>query len=75
MDVMPCDCPYLPERMWTSHYGAVEPGSQFDWNPFCPVHGETPIYAEVADALDLAGYDPPFLFIGHAKQLSGWGFQ
>lgn len=33
-----CECWVTPERMWHTHYGAVEPGSQFEWNPECPKH-------------------------------------
>lgn len=34
-----CLCWPLPESMWTTHYGAVEPGSTHEFNPGCPVHG------------------------------------
>lgn len=34
---MSCTC-YVDERYWTTHYGAVEPGSQMEPNPDCPVH-------------------------------------
>jgi hypothetical protein len=34
-----CLCWLVPERMWTTHYGAVEPGSTHEFNPDCPVHG------------------------------------
>lgn len=34
-----CLCFEVPENMWTTHYGAVEPGSTHDFNPDCPVHG------------------------------------
>jgi hypothetical protein len=34
-----CSCFWVPESMWTTHYGAVEPGSQREWNPDCPEHG------------------------------------
>jgi len=36
-----CECWVTPERMWTTHYGAVEPGSQIEFNPDCPSHGTT----------------------------------
>lgn len=34
-----CECWVTPEHMWTTHYGAVEPGSQVEFNPNCPQHG------------------------------------
>ncbi|MCB5280349.1 hypothetical protein [Arthrobacter sp. ES1] len=34
-----CLCWPVPERMWTTHYGAVDPGSTHEFNPDCPVHG------------------------------------
>ena len=34
-----CKCWVTPEHMWTTHYGAVEPGSQLEYNPECPEHG------------------------------------
>ena len=33
-----CQCWVTPEWQWTKHYGAVEPGSQWEPNPECPVH-------------------------------------
>lgn len=33
-----CTCFVTPEHMWTRHYGAIEPGSQMEPNPDCPVH-------------------------------------
>lgn len=33
-----CICEMTPERYWTTHYGAVEPGSQWEWNPDCRQH-------------------------------------
>jgi dCMP deaminase len=35
-----CECWVTPEHLWTTHYGAVEPGSQLEFNPECPKHGE-----------------------------------
>lgn len=37
-DVAECLCWHTPPEMWTTHYGAVEPGSTMEWNPSCPVH-------------------------------------
>ena len=42
-----CECWVTPEHMWTTHYGAVEPGSQVENNPRCPKHGERPTSATV----------------------------
>ncbi len=36
-----CTCPYVDPSLWTTHYGAVEPGSQREQNPLCPVHPAT----------------------------------
>lgn len=33
-----CECWVTPESTWFVHYGAVEPGSQMEQNPNCPVH-------------------------------------
>jgi hypothetical protein len=33
-----CICFVIPEHMWTQYGSAVEPGSQMEWNPECPVH-------------------------------------
>lgn len=35
-----CECSIVPEKYHFSHYGATEPGSMYEWNPECPVHGE-----------------------------------
>lgn len=35
-----CECWVTPEHMWTTHYGATEPGSQIEYNPECPKHGD-----------------------------------
>ncbi len=42
-----CECWVTPEHMWTTHYGAVEPGSQVEKNPRCPKHGDKPTSATV----------------------------
>jgi len=42
-----CECWVTPEHMWTTHYGAVEPGSQVEYNSRCPKHGEKPTSATV----------------------------
>lgn len=35
-----CQCYWVDPSLWTTHYGAVEPGSQIEWNPDCPQHGD-----------------------------------
>ena len=35
-----CECWVVPAHLWTTHYGAVEPGSMVEYNPECPEHGE-----------------------------------
>ncbi len=42
MDVAECTCFLLPPEMWTTHYGAVEPGSMYEPNPDCPEHFRKP---------------------------------
>ena len=36
-----CECWVTPEHMWTTYGSAVEPGSQVEYNPDCPKHGDT----------------------------------
>lgn len=33
-----CTCARTDPKFWTTHYGATEPGSQWEWDPGCPVH-------------------------------------
>lgn len=35
-----CTCHVVDPQYWTTHYGAVEPGSMYEYNPDCRVHGE-----------------------------------
>lgn len=35
-----CSCFLTPEKYWVYHYSAVEPGSQWEWNPDCLIHTE-----------------------------------
>ena len=42
MDVAECTCFELPPEMWTTHYGAVEPGSTHEPNPNCREHFRKP---------------------------------
>lgn len=45
-----CTCTQTDPKYWFVHYGAVEPGSQWEQNPDCPVHGTDPLtYQEVPD--------------------------
>jgi|GEM_PF-4805526 len=51
-----CTCFVTPEKYWTTHYGAVEPGSMYEPNPDCQEHfGGMEI-----GALDLLGIAPDF---------------
>lgn len=33
-----CTCHWVDPKYWTTHYGAVEPGSTMEPNPDCPEH-------------------------------------
>tara|TARA_Y100000593_G_scaffold22699_1_gene45201 strand:+ start:410 stop:625 length:216 start_codon:yes stop_codon:yes gene_type:complete len=46
-----CECFVRDPSTWFYYVSAVEPGSQLEWNPDCPVHGDTPIERETAHAL------------------------
>lgn len=35
-----CECWVTSGHMWTTYGDAVEPGSQIEYNPVCPMHGE-----------------------------------
>lgn len=48
-----CECPEAPEHLWTTHYGAVDPGSMIEHNPECPVHRVDPQDSRLPD-LDAA---------------------
>lgn len=56
--VMECTCFPVPEKYWTTHYGAVEPGSTIEHNHECPVHGsdETNAWEGVGNVV--LGFDP-----------------
>ncbi|ASZ75152.1 hypothetical protein PBI_TREYKAY_83 [Mycobacterium phage TreyKay] len=43
-----CTCPWVDPSLWTTHYGAVEPGSTREHNPLCPVHPATLVELAVA---------------------------
>lgn len=34
-----CECPYLPEKYHTTHFGATDPATIQEYNPWCPEHG------------------------------------
>lgn len=54
-----CICFWVDEKLWTTHYGAVEPGSQMEWNPECPVHPpDAGGLTVVLDDGDLAAMNP-----------------
>ncbi|AVO24833.1 hypothetical protein SEA_DEBY_80 [Mycobacterium phage Deby] len=60
-----CTCPYVDPSLWTTHYGAVEPGSAQEHNPLCPVHPatlvdlvvarEAPVVAAAAERAEVFG--------------------
>lgn len=56
MDVAECTCFELPPEMWTTHYGAVEPGSTHEPNPDCPEHFRKPPF-RLADGTWSDGVD------------------
>ena len=48
-----CQCFWTDPKDWYVYYGAVEPGSQMERNPDCPVHGDgRDRDADVAEWLD-----------------------
>lgn len=42
-----CTCPWVPEKYWTTHYGAVDPATQQEWDPNCPQHQPSKFCDEV----------------------------
>jgi hypothetical protein len=34
-----CTCPWVEPSLWTTYYGAIEPGSTREFDPDCVVHG------------------------------------
>lgn len=54
-----CECWVTPEHTWTTHYGAVEPGSQVEYNPRCPKHDEKPTSATVTLFCPVEGCGEP----------------
>ena len=45
-----CECPMAPPRLWTTHYGAVDPVTMIEHNPACPVHGDLQLDKHLTDA-------------------------
>lgn len=45
-----CGCPMAPPRLWTTHYGAVDPVTMIEYNPACPVHGDLQLDKRLTDA-------------------------
>ena len=35
-----CTCPWTDPSTWTRYGSAVEPGSQREYDPTCPEHGD-----------------------------------
>lgn len=50
-----CSCFWTDPSTWTTHYGAVEPGSQREWNPECPEHGQATLIRSRLDNADTQG--------------------
>lgn len=75
-DVDDCTCFVTAESMWTTHYGAVEPGSMMEWNPECAVHRPAPVKRHpivrvrlVAQVMD--GYRPTVIYQWRAECIRG----
>lgn len=51
-----CECREVPEQFWTTHYGAVDPVTRFEYNPECPLHGEVSSSKHLSDAECAAEY-------------------
>ena len=66
-----CECWVTPEHMWTTHYGAVEPGSQVQYNPRCPKHGEKPTSATVELFCPDCGKATPVTVVMLGRQSNG----
>jgi len=58
MDADTCTCFWTDPKYWFVYYGAVEPGSQIERNPDCPVHrgpdvaAQQEVLAEIAAEAD-----------------------
>jgi hypothetical protein len=48
-----CSCPWTDPSTWETYGGATEPGSQHEWEPSCPEHGDpSTVYIEPTQAVD-----------------------
>ena len=54
-----CECRVTPEHTWTTHYGAVEPGSLVEYNPRSPKRDEKPTSATVTLFCPVEGCGEP----------------
>lgn len=54
-----CECRVTPEHTWTTHYGAVEPGSLVEYNPRRPKRDEKPTSATVTLFCPVEGCGEP----------------
>ncbi|QFG08471.1 hypothetical protein I5H09_gp020 [Mycobacterium phage Yunkel11] len=53
-----CTCPYVDPSLWTTHYGAVEPGSAQEHNPLCPVHPAAAVFELPSGGVAIVPRDP-----------------
>lgn len=59
-----CTCPWTDPAMWTTYYGATEPGRTREFEPTCPVHGRVEVVRYEADPTDSRGV----LIVGQTYQ-------
>ena len=45
-----CECPEAPEHLWTTYGGVVDPVTQIEHNPECPVHRIDPQDSRLPDS-------------------------
>lgn len=51
-----CECREVPEHLWTTYGGYVDPVTQIEYNPECPERGEVSSPKRLADAEAAAEY-------------------
>ena len=51
-----CECREVPEHLWMTYGGYVDPVTQIEYNPECPEHGEVSSPKRLADAEAAAEY-------------------
>ena len=58
-----CECREVPEHLWTTYAGAVDPTTRFEDNPECPEHGDvsSPKHRPDAEFIAHARADVPAL--------------